>query len=205
MIIRVINNDGSIQWEKEIVVSQPPVTPTTFPCTKCSAYFTSQALLDAHIKVAHPTPIDPPVPPPAGYTAILGYAQGGKNFGAEGMIVPGQPKGYSINLKDGLPVLPPPNNFGRTVEIPAGTNYREFEINVVDMTQTGTLKISVIDPKGVTHAFPPPSQNLYYLKFQNQRPAYPGRYLLTIESTTPTTVSISVGSKPGMVQSELTK
>ena len=188
MKIRVINDDGSIQWEKEVVVSvTPPVTPPIPPIIP---------------------PVVPPVAPPSdpSVVALTGFAPGGKNFGGIGVVTKvGEVKKYSITLKDGLDALP--GVFAREVAIPKGSLYREFEINIVDRSQVGELKITVTNPKGVEYLFRPPSQGLSYFKFQNQIPPSPGRYILSVQlvSGGPTEFWVSWGSKPSMVQSELTK
>ncbi len=134
------------------------------------------------------------------------------NFGLQDTIVKGQGKAekeYYINLPFSLIKIDTATV--RRDALTLGQNYGKFEINVVDISQIGALRITIVDPKGVEYLFDPPAQGLSLLKFQNTRPAYPGRYRLKVavtsfpEGITQSIFQITWGCLPSPLVTELTK
>ena len=154
-----------------------------------------------------PGPYDPSIP-----TIMSKLPPNKVNYGLQDTIVKGQGKSekeYYLNLPLSLPKIDTATV--RRDALILGQNYGQFEINVVDMSQIGALRITVFDPKGVEHLFPSPSQGLSLLKFQNAMPAYPGRYRLRVavtafpEGITQSVFQITWGSSPSPLVEELTK
>jgi len=142
---------------------------------------------------------DPTIP-------TLRYLVDGRNFGVSETIAAGQVKRYYIHLPDELPLIQTD-----TIYRPAllfGQNYGQLEINLLDRTNIATFTATITNPHGEVYPLTP-SEGLYFIKFQNQMPAYPGRYLLTVSAQIPapytkSNLFISWGARPSPLMSELT-